>query len=205
MPFEAIRRNNKMKKVIIALVIAMIIPCCIFAGRGMFDLTIGAAAQTSYDIEDVQNGGLQNFTMDGVAFGADVEAKLSILSIDAKGMYDTASKGLSGIASANLAIDIFFVRVKTGLAYEYAYNFDTKSMYFGNGNGYVTEFADYKDACFDINVGVDVLLGPITVGAYATLPTETSISNGKWAELFGTAFSNWNQAKLGVTVGFAVL
>ena len=45
-----------MKKVIIALVIAMIIPCCIFAGRGMFDLTIGAAAQTSYDIEDVQNG-----------------------------------------------------------------------------------------------------------------------------------------------------
>ena len=193
-----------MKKVIIALVIAMIIPCCIFAGRGMFDLTIGAAAQTSYDIEDVQNGGLQNFTMDGVAFGADVEAKLSILSIDAKGMYDTASKGLSGIASANLAIDIFFVRVKTGLAYEYAYNFDTKSMYFGNGNGYVTEFADYKDACFDINVGVDVLLGPITVGAYATLPTETSISNGRWDKFFG-AFGNWNQAKLGVAVGFALL
>ena len=194
-----------MKKVIIALVIAMIIPCCIFAGRGMFDLTLGVAAQTSYDIEAVQNGELQNFTLDGVAFGADVEAKLSILSIDAKGMYDTANKGLSGIATANLAIDIFFVRVKAGLGYEYAYNLETKSFYFGNGNGYATEFAGYKDACFDINVGADVLLGPITVGAYATLPTATSIENGKWAELFGTAFSNWSQAKLGVTVGFAVL
>ena len=194
-----------MKKVIIALVIAIIIPCCVFAGRGMFDLTLGVAAQTSYDIEAVQNGELQNFTLDGVAFGADVEAKLSILSIDAKGMYDTANKGLSGIASANLAIDIFFVRVKTGLGYEYAYNFETKSFYFGNASNSVDNFADFKKACFDINVGVDVLLGPITVGAYATLPTETSIDNGKWAELFGTAFSNWNKAKLGVTVGFAVL
>ena len=194
-----------MKKVIIALLIALIIPCCVFAGRGMFDLTLGAAAQTSYDIEDVQAGELKNFTLDGVAFGADVEAKLAILSIDAKGMYDTANKGINGIASANLALDIFFVRVKAGLGYEYTYNFETKNFYFGNGNGYATEFAGYKDACFDVNVGVDVLLGPITVGAYATLPTETSIANGKWTELFGTSFSNWNQAKLGVTVGFALL
>ncbi|MBR5669007.1 MAG: hypothetical protein IKX15_05275, partial [Spirochaetales bacterium] len=107
--------------------------------------------------------------------------------------------------SANLALDIFFVRVKAGVGYEYTYNFETKSFYFGNASGYATEFAGYKDACFDINVGVDVLLGPITVGAYATLPTETSIANAKWAELFGTAFSNWSQAKLGLTVGFAVL
>ena len=194
-----------MKKIIIALVIAMIIPCCVFAGRGMFDLTVGVAAQTSYDIEAVKEGELQNFTMEGLAFGADVEAKLSILAIDAKGMYDTANKGLSGFASANLALDIFFVRVKAGLGYWYSYNLESKSLYFGNANGGVTDFADYKDACFDINVGADVLLGPITVGAYATLPTETSITNGKWAELFGTAFSNWNKAKLGVTVGFAVL
>ena len=194
-----------MKKVIIALLIALIIPCCVFAGRGMFDLTLGVAAQTSYDIDAVKEGELENFTLDGVAFGADVEAKLSILAIDAKGMYDTANKGLSGIASANLALDIFFVRVKAGIGYEYTYNFETKSLQFGNPNYEVTDFADYKDACFDINVGVDVLLGPITVGAYATLPTETSISNGKWAELFGTAFSNWSQARLGVTLGFAVL
>lgn len=198
-----------MKKVIIALVIAMIIPCCVFAGRGMFDLTVGVAAQSTYDIEDVQAaaeaGTAEGFSIDGLAFGADVEAKLSILAIDAKGMYDTANKGLSGIASANLALDIFFVRVKAGVGYEYTYNFETKNFYFGNASGYATEFAGYKDACFDINVGVDVLLGPITVGAYATLPTETSIANAKWAELFGTAFSNWSQAKLGVTVGFAVL
>ena len=78
-----------MKKVIIALVIAMIIPCCVFAGRGMFDLTVGVAAQSTYDIEDVQAaaeaGTAEGFSIDGLAFGADVEAKLSILAIDAKG------------------------------------------------------------------------------------------------------------------------
>ena len=182
-----------MKKVIIALVIAMIIPCCVFAGRGMFDLTVGVSAQSTYDIEDVQAaaeaGTAEGFSIDGLAFGADVEAKLSILAIDAKGMYDTANKGLSGIASANLALDIFFVRVKAGVGYEYTYNFETKSFYFGNASG----------------AGVDFLIGPITVGAYATLPTETSIANAKWADLFGKAFSNWSQAKLGLTVGFAVL
>ena len=193
-----------MKKIIIALLIALIIPCCVFAGRGMFDLTIGAAAQTSYDIEDVQAGELKNFTLDGVAFGADVETKIAVLAIDAKGMFDTANKGVAGIVSANLAVDIFFVRVKTGLGYEYAYNFETKAFYFGNGNEYATEFANFKDAAFDINVGVDVLLGPITVGAYATLPTETSISNGRWDKFFG-AFGNWEQAKLGLSVGFALL
>ena len=75
-----------MKKVIIALVIAMIIPCCVFAGRGMFDLTVGVAAQSQYNIEKVQKAieneeELEGFSIDGLAFGADVEAKLSILAI----------------------------------------------------------------------------------------------------------------------------
>ena len=195
-----------MKKVIIALLIALIIPCCIFADRGTFDLTVGAVAQTSYDIEDVKNGELKNFTLDGVAFGADVEAKLSILSIDVKGMYDTANKGLKGIASANLVIgDIFsLLRIKAGLGYEYTYNSETKTFSFGNGNGFTGEFEGFKEACFDLNVGVDVLLGPVTIGAYATLPTETSIGNAKWLGLL-TSFGNWAQAMLGVSIGFAVL
>ena len=100
-----------MKKVIIAMLIALVIPCCIFAGRGLFDLTLGAVAQSSYDIEDVKSGELKNFDIKNLAFGADVEAKLSVLAIDAKGLYDNANKGLSGIVSANLALDIFFVRV----------------------------------------------------------------------------------------------
>ena len=196
-----------MKKVIIALLIALIIPCCVFAGRGMFDLTLGAAAQTSYDIEDVKNGELQNFTLDGVAFGADVEAKIAVLAIDAKGMYDTANKGLNGIASANLAVDIFFVRVKAGLGYQYAYNFENKTFYFGNAlnEGYATKFADFKKANFDANVGVDFLLGPVTVGAYATLPTETNIEKNNWGDFFKGLGQNWKYAKLGVSVGFALL
>ena len=196
-----------MKKIIIALLIAMIIPCCVFAGRGMFDLTLGAIAQSSYDIEDAIDGELKNFDIKNVAFGADVEVKLAVLSIDAKGLYDSSNKGLSGIVSANLAVDIFFVRVKAGLGYEYAYNFENKTFYFGNAinEGYVSEIADFKKANFDANVGVDFLLGPVTVGAYATLPTATSIENGQWVELFKALGENWKYAKLGLSVGFALL
>ena len=196
-----------MKKIIIALLIAMIIPCCVFAGRGMFDLTLGAIAQSSYDIEDAIDGELKNFDIKNVAFGADVEVKLAVLSIDAKGLYDSSNKGLSGIVSANLAVDIFFVRVKAGLGYEYAYNFENKTFYFGNAinEGYVSEIADFKKANFDANVGVDFLLGPVTVGAYATLPTATSIENGQWGEFFKALGENWKYAKLGLSVGFALL
>ena len=193
-----------MKKFIIAMLIALVIPACIFAGRGLFDLTIGAAASTTYTPKMIQEGKLKDFTFGDITWGADVELKLAFVAVDGKVMYAPADKAIYGNLSANLALDIFFVRVKAGLGYEYAYNFETKSFYFGNGNDYATEFANFKDAAFDINVGVDVLLGPITVGAYATLPTETSISNGRWDKFFG-AFGNWEQAKLGLTVGFAVL
>ncbi|MBR0521344.1 MAG: hypothetical protein IJJ95_08435, partial [Spirochaetales bacterium] len=147
-----------MKKIIIALLIALIIPACVFAGRGLIDLTLGVTASSSYDIDDVKEGALKEFKFEALRFGADAELKLAFVALDAKGFYDSANKGLSGLFSANLAVDIFFVRVKAGLGYEYAYNFETKSFYFGNGNEYATEFADFKDAAFDINVGVDVLL-----------------------------------------------
>ena len=197
-----------MKKFAIALLIAVLVPTCIFAaGRGFFDFTVGATASTSYNIEDIESGEIKNFTMEAVRFGADVETKLSILSVDGKVFYDSSNKGISGLVSANIVADIFFVRVKAGLGYQYVYNFESKTFYFGNGldGGYATEFADFKKANFDANVGVDFLLGPVTVGAYATLPTATSIENGKWGEFFKALGENWKYAKLGVSVGFALL
>jgi len=196
-----------MKKFAIALLITVLLPACIFAAnRGIFDFTVGATASTSYSIQNVIDGGIDKFTIDSVRFGADVEAKLAFVSIDGKVFYDQANKGISGIVSANIAADIFFVRVKAGIGYEYTYNFDSKRFYFGNAlnEGYATKFSEFKKANFDVNVGVDFLLGPVTVGAYATLPTATSIENGQWKEFFAAIGQNWKYAKLGATVGFAI-
>ena len=196
-----------MKKIIIALLIALIIPVCVFAERGLFDLTLGVTASSSYDIDDVKEGALKEFQFDTLRFGADAEVKLAFVGLDGKVFYDSANKGLSGLVSANLAVDIFFVRVKAGLGYAYTYNLDSKEFYFGNGidGGAVSDIKDFKDANFDVNVGLDFLLGPVTVGAYATLPTTCSIGNGEWGEIIKALGDNWASAKLGVTVGFALL
>lgn len=197
-----------MKKFAIALLITVLLPACIFAAsRGIFDFTVGATASTSYSIQNVIDDGIDKFTIDAVRFGADVEAKLAFVSIDGKVFYDQANKGISGIVSANIAADIFFVRVKAGIGYEYSYNFDSKQFYFGNplNEGYATKFADFKKANFDANVGVDFLLGPVTVGAYATLPTETNIEKNNWGDFFKGLGQNWKYAKLGLSVGFALL
>ncbi len=193
-----------MKKVIIALLIALIIPCCVFAGRGLFDFTVGVAAQSDYDIEKVREGEMKNFSIDQLSFGADIEMKLAFLAVDGKVMYAPETKTIGGIVSGNLALDIFFLRVKAGLGYQYQYNFETGKMIYGNAMD-VTDFDGFREANFDITAGLDVLLGNLTVGLYASLPTNVSIAKGNWNELFSTAKEGWDQAKLGMTIGIALL
>ena len=89
-----------MKKIIIVLLIALIIPACVFAGRGLIDLTLGVTASSSYDIDDVKEGALKEFKFEALRFGADAELKLAFVALDAKGFYDSANKGLSGLFSA---------------------------------------------------------------------------------------------------------
>ena len=190
-----------MKKIIIAMLIALIIPCCLFADRGLFDLTLGVAASSDYSVNEPPT----EFAIDKFSFGADVEMKLAFLALDGKVMYAPTDKAISGITSANLAIDIFFVRVKAGLGYEYQYNFDNKAFWFGNVNRKSSTFADFKNACFDLTAGVDFLISNLTVGVNAVLPTNVSIGNGNWGNLFPTLKDNWKNAKLGLTVGFALL
>lgn len=201
-----------MKKVIIALLIALIVPACVFASRGLLDLTLGATAGYNQNIAAIGDGSLSTLTSenfkDSFVFGADVELKVWIADIDAKAFYAKVDDKsvLSGIASANIGFDILsLVRIKAGLGYNYTYNITDKIISFGNVNGGATKFENFKDACFDIHVGADVLLGPVTVGVYGTLPTATSVENGDWGGVFSTAFDSWKNANVGVTVGFALL
>ena len=193
-----------MKKIAIALLIAVIVPCCIFASRGMFDFTVGVAASSDYNVADATEMTRDKFSIDKISFGGDVEMKLAFVALDGKVMYQPENKTIGGIASANLALDLFFVRIKAGLGYEYQYDFNSGALAFGNVNKTVTEVKDFKDACFDLNAGVDFLLGSLTVGAYATLPSKTSITEGNWSDLFQCVKDGWKDAKLGMTVGIAL-
>ena len=193
-----------MKKIAIALLIAVIVPCCIFASRGMFDFTVGVAASSDYNVAEAAEMTRDKFSIDKISFGGDVEMKLAFLALDGKVMYQPEDKTIGGIASANLALDLFFVRIKAGLGYEYQYDFNSGALAFGNVNKTVTEVKDFKDACFDLNAGVDFLIGSLTVGAYATLPSETSIAKGNWGDLFQCVKDGWKNAKLGMTVGIAL-
>jgi hypothetical protein len=192
-----------MKKVAIALLIAVIVPCCIFASRGMFDFTVGVAASSDYKVTEAREI-VDKFSIDKISFGGDVEMKLAFLALDGKVMYQPENKTIGGIASANLALDLFFLRIKAGLGYEYQYDFNSGALAFGNVNKTVTEVKDFKDACFDLNAGVDFLIGSLTVGAYATLPSKTSIAEGNWGDLFQCVKDGWKDAKLGMTVGIAL-
>ncbi|MFC2821485.1 MAG: hypothetical protein ACTTJW_01475 [Sphaerochaeta sp.] len=192
-----------MKRVIIIALIALIVPACLFAGRGLVDLTIGATASTTYTIKDIQDGKLADFKFENLTFGADAELKMAFVAIDTRAIYVPETKSVYGMVSANLAVDIIIARLKAGLGYRYNYNIDKDILTYGvNG---VSKVDGFKDAYFDINVGLDFLLGNLTIGAYATLPTSTSIKNGDWSGLYTKISDHWSNALLGITVGIDLI
>lgn len=196
-----------MKKLSIILLIAFVASGCVFAGRGIFDLTVGAAAGSTYSVNDFADWDFEHLEFSQFQFGGDVEMRLAFLTVDGKAMFAPGIQAVSGLVTANLAVDIFFVRVKAGLGYHYQYDFANNRLNLGNVKNAkpVTEFKNLKDANFDVNVGVDVLLGNFTLGVFATLPTETSVSNGNWDSLFSSLAENWKAAQLGLTIGYALL
>ncbi len=195
-----------MKKVLILLVLAIAIPACVFAGSGDFGLSVGATAayQKPVFTEDGSAAvDVSKLSINDFKFGADVDVKILFLDVNAKGYYQPGDdKGaINGIVSANLALDLAIVRVKAGLGYQYGYVIGSdKGLEFGNNA--VSELAK---ANFDVHVGADVLLGDLIIGAYATLPTSTSIENGNWAGIISTIKDNWQKASFGVSVGFSII
>lgn len=195
-----------MKKVLTILVLAALIPACLFASN-LFGFTVGAtAAYQKASLGDVTEGfDVSTLKIEDFKFGADVDLRLLFLDVNGKGFYAKNAADqvrLNGIVSANLSINILVVGVKAGLGYQYSYNTVTKEFEFGRE---AKSFDQFKDACFDIYAGLDVKLGKVVVGAYATLPTGVSIAKNNWTELLSTVKENWKFAQLGLSVGFAIL
>jgi len=202
-----------MKKVVLILVLAMAIPACIFAGDSIFGLSAGvvAAYQKAGAVDALAEGDLDAFkdiSPDDFKFGADVDVKVLFLDVNGKAFLakdEDSNTIINGITSVNLAIDIAIVRLKAGLGYEFTYNPDSSTFSFGNGASGVDSFESFEDACLDVHVGVDVMLGGVIVGVYATLPTSVSIGQGNWTDLISTVQDNWKAAQFGLGVRFALL
>ena len=194
-----------MKKVLTILVLAMIIPACLFAGN-VIGLTVGAtAAYQKASVGEVNKEVLEDIQLEDFKFGADVDVKIFVVDVNAKGFIAKNTDKetvINGILSANLAFDLSIVRIKAGLGYQYSYNTQTQAINFGR---HANSFEDFENACFDLYTGVDVTLGPIVLGAYATLPTSVSVGESNWADIFTTIEDNWKDAQLGLSVGFAIL
>ncbi len=196
-----------MKKVLTILILAALIPACVFA-TDFLGLTVGATgAYQKAELGAATEGkvDVKELKMEDFKFGADVDLKVLFVDVNAKGFFAKNTDGdvmINGIVSANLAVDIAFVRIKAGLGYQYSYDTKTEAVAFGRN---ANSFDEFKKACFDIYTGVDVLLGPIVVGAYATLPTGVSIEENNWSEIISTISDNWKSAQIGVSVGFALL
>ncbi len=194
-----------MKKILTILVLVMIIPACIFAGN-VIGLTVGAtAAYQKAPVGEVNKDVLDDIQLEDFKFGADVDVKVFVFDVNAKGFIakDTDKVTiLNGIVSANIAVDLSIVRIKAGLGYQYSYNTQTQDIFFGRK---ANSFEEFENACFDIYTGVDVILGPVVIGAYATLPTSVSIGESNWADIFTTVEDNWKSAQIGLSCGFAIL
>ncbi len=200
-----------MKKVFILLVLAIAIPACVFAGSGVFGLSVGATAAYQKPIFTTEDGktnadvDLEKLSISDFKFGADVDVKLLFLDVNAKGYYqpagDDSPASINGIVSANLAVDLVIVRLKAGLGYAYGYAIGTEDG-FKFGNNKVDNLAK---ANLDVHVGVDVLLGDLIIGAYGTLGTNTNIEDGNWTDLISSVKDNWTKACFGVSVGFSLI
>ncbi len=196
-----------MKKVLTILVLAALIPACVFASS-LFGFSAGITA--AYQKADVGAATAGDIDVKGVKwedfkYGIDTDLKIAFIDVNAKSFIaktEADESVLNGIISANVAVDLAFVRVKAGLGYQYAYNMAAKTFSFGNGTS-VDSFENFKAAQFDIYTGVDVKLGSVIIGVYATLPTSVSIEKNNWNELIPTIQDNWQKAQFGLSFGYS--
>ena len=196
-----------MKKVALSIIVALIIPCCLFAARGILDFTMGVALATEYTPQDIIEDRLPIYNLEPkkLGLGAVAEVKLTFLSVDARAFYDPEALTVSGNVFANFVLDFLCSRFKFGIGYAYGFDITEQTFSIGNSNSSTNSFENFKDAAFDINLGVDVLIGDLTIGAFATLPTEYVFGSKNIGPIFDVVKNNWTNAKLGAYIGVAFL
>lgn len=126
-----------MKKTLIVLMVALLIPAAVFAGRGGFDLIIGAVAKYNYGlgemIDEVKAGTDPSpfLKLDNYQFGPELRIRLAIVEIDAGALMNTNGSGAkefyktfdySGYGNVGLSFDLLgFIRLGVTAGLDFAY------------------------------------------------------------------------------------
>lgn len=160
---------------IVLVVIALLVPS--FAFAQMFDVSLGATAQVvvpNYDNFDFGEtfGKIENYN-----FGAELRLKLTVLEIDAVGLYspqkilDTTVHIVTFLPTAGLSFDIVDV-VRLGLGMG-----PMMRWQFANGHQYPDKsFGDiFMESSFWYRATVDFMAGPVLVGVSYGVPTMFNI------------------------------
>lgn len=183
-----------MKKLLIIAVIGLLVLGGVFAG--ILNVNLGVAAMYNKGYNDFIEE--QKVSVNDFSFGAAADIKLTFADIGATVLYSKVGDDsvLNGTVTADLALDIFLVRLSAGIGYEYVWNINQNIYSFGG----VDDFADFKDAELLAHAGVDVLLDGIHIGVFASVPTGLTFNNFS-EKIKGMDFDRiWERANYGLSV-----
>ena len=134
-----------MRKLVLILAVMVILPVAVFA-----DLGVGAAAFYKSPILLGQDNDIDNLNVDQFSFGGDLRLKLGWFQGEALLLYSGGDvNSLNMYLDAGVALDIALVRLSLGAGPNFTYNFDESSP---------------AQVGLNAKVGVDILLGPVSVG-----------------------------------------
>ena len=154
-----------MRRMILVLIVLAIVPVMAFADSTPLQHIFGFGPAVFYKSPVLvgQQVDADNLNVDQFDFGGDVRFKLSVFQAEALVLYASGNgvNSYSAFLDAGLAVDIAFLRLDLGVGPNFLYSM---------GNGYGGQVGG------NAKVGVDVLLGPISVGASYIM--ELNLSNG---------------------------
>jgi len=216
-----------MKKISMILLVVLLVAGFAFAARGPVDVTLGVLAQYNGELGDLEAGEVDGFKdVNNYQFGPEVRVKFTLLEIDAAGLVSSDNDNedgfvFNGFFTGGVSLDFLIARVGFGIGPDMYYETATSDFKFGpmdsvqknkiaNRTGNSTA-QDYEvldmllTAPINLRATVDFLVGKLTVGISASLPTNFSLDMAdQWENAIPTG-DDLKRAKVGISMGIAVL
>jgi len=166
-----------MKKIITLMLLVLIVPAMIFAGRGPVDFSVGANAQYrpfSVVTEELGDNAFENwFNIDSYKFGAETRFKLSVLEFDSVTWFGTAEDladysgsdsdalMLDGYTTAGVSFDLLgLVRIGLGggpsFTYSEAFSGDNTLLIGWTRDTSMNGYSDFDQSIQDYKTTNDV-------------------------------------------------
>jgi len=213
-----------MKKILMVLLIVLVVTGFAFAGRGPMDVTLGVLAQYNGELGDVEGGEFDGFKdVNNYQFGPEVRVKFTLLELDAAGLVsadpDVEDEFVfKGFFTGGVSFDLLIARLALGIGPDVYYATATGDFKIGpldsvqqakidnrTDGGEVKAVDMLLTAPINLRATVDFLVGPLTVGVSATLPTGFSLDMAdQWEDAIPDS-EDLKRAKIGISMGIAIL